>query len=88
MSETHHLDQRMILRALLRAAPQFQGGNGIVGFDIANALGIEHPIRMSALMMFAHRHGFSASELWPWAEEMLGSAVRRRDAPAQTEERP
>lgn len=58
------------LDALLRAAPQFQGGHSDVGMHIAEALGIPFPITMDSLRTCARHHEFMPYDLWPWLEKM------------------
>lgn len=58
------------LRALLMAAPRFQGGHSDVGMEISEALEIGFPLSMDSLRACAIRHDFMPYDLWPWLERM------------------
>jgi len=70
------------LRLVLTMAPSFQGGHSRTGDAVAKFLGVDFPIRVTALEVVARARGFDPDELWPWLRE-----VRRAPA-AKAEEAP
>lgn len=56
--------------ALFIAAPQHQGGNGITGWVISQALGVPHPIECKDLVSKARDEGRDPAKLWPWLVKM------------------
>ena len=63
-------DPQTILRALLIAAPQHQGGHSASGHAIAEALEVPFPLTMPSLRAAAIDSGFMPYDLWPWLERM------------------
>lgn len=57
-------------RLVLMMAPSFQGGNGVVGAEVAQELRVAHPIHMRSLEKRAKEAGLDPDELWPWLAPM------------------
>jgi hypothetical protein len=71
MTIKQDVEIRSMRRALLMCACSFQGSNGIVGAEVAIALGVPHPIRMINLVEQCRREGFDPDDLWPWLRPMV-----------------
>lgn len=69
LAKQQHERAEALELALLIAAPQHQGGNGITGHTISETLGIAHPITMDDLFDYAERKGLEPLKVWPWATE-------------------
>jgi len=76
-------DEVRYLRALLMAAPQFQGGHSDVGMEISEVLEIGFPLSMDSLRACAISHDFMPYDLWPWLERMSAPTRTERNSDAQ-----
>lgn len=71
---------RTAREALFICAPSHQGGHSETGRAIADALGIDFPVRMEALQEAAIAEGFNPKKLWPWRKDMSYGGEVRDDA--------
>ncbi len=65
--QTPPATDREALRLILLMAPHFQGGNSKTGAEVAEYLGIDPPLTMTALGAVARKRGFDPAKLWPWS---------------------